>query len=182
MKSTERPQSGSRKSARSAGRRAEGVSSGSRRSSLLAGGALVVMVLVTYIPALNAGFIMDDDVNIAANPTLYSIDGVRRMWLEPSSVQQYYPLVHTMFWVESRLWGFHPLGYHLVNVLLHAANAVLVWRLLLALRVPGAWIAAAIFAVHPVEVESVAWAIERKNVLSLALRSGRCSAICGMRR
>jgi tetratricopeptide (TPR) repeat protein len=151
----------------------------SRSTAVFAGSALVAMVLVTYLPVRNAGFIMDDDVNIAANPTLYSVDGLRRIWLEPSAVQQYYPLVHTMFWVESRLWGFHPLGYHLVNVLLHATNAVLVWRLLLALRVPGAWVAAAIFAVHPVEVESVAWAIERKNVLSLALALG--SMLCYLR-
>jgi tetratricopeptide (TPR) repeat protein len=126
------------------------------------------MVIVAYLPVLQAELIWDDGENITTNQTLRSLDGLREMWLVPKSIQQYYPLMYTTYWVEYHLWGLRPFGYHLVNVLLHGANAVLVWRLLARLGVPGAWLAAALFAVHPVEVESVAWVTERKNVMSLA--------------
>src|SRR5437870_3711674 len=131
--------------------------------------ALVLLVVATYLPALRAGFIWDDDAYVTANATLRSFDGLRRIWLEPGAVPQYYPLTFTSLWLDYHLWGLHPLGYHLVNVLLHAANAILVWLVGRRLALPGAWFAAAVFAVHPVHVESVAWVTERKNVLSGAL-------------
>jgi hypothetical protein len=112
------------------------------------------------------GFVWDDDLRVTENATLRSLDGLRRIWLEVGANKQYYPLVFSSFWVEYQLWGANPVGYHLVNLALHAAASVLFWRVLLALGVPGAWLAAAMFALHPVHVESVAWISERKNLLS----------------
>ena len=127
---------------------------------------LLALILFAYLPSLHNGFIWDDDLYVTHNALLSSWTGLWRIWTEPGAVQQYYPVVFTSFWVERHLWGLAPMGYHLVNVLLHAGVAVLAWRLLEDLEVPGAWWAAALFAVHPVHVESVAWITERKNVLS----------------
>ena len=127
------------------------------------------MTAAAYAPVVRDGFIWDDETYIEKNPTLRSMQGLGRIWVEPSSNKQYYPLVLTTFWIEYQLWELAPRGYHIVNVVLHAACVLLLWRLLVRLNVPGAWLAAAIFAVHPVMVESVAWVTERKNVLSLAL-------------
>jgi tetratricopeptide (TPR) repeat protein len=129
-------------------------------------GLIFLITVVAYIPAMRGGYIWDDDSYITENPTLRTADGLRRIWFEPKASPQYYPLVHTAFWVEYHLWQLHPFGYHLVNVLLHAFNAILLLLVLRYLRVPGAWLAAAFFALHPVHVESVAWITERKNVLS----------------
>lgn len=130
-----------------------------------AAAVLVLCTLAAYYPALHAGFIWDDDDYLTGNTTLRDLHGLRRIWLEPGAVPQYYPLVHTTFWIERHLWGLRPTGYHLSNILLHVISALLVWRLLSRLRMPGAWLAAALFAAHPVQVESVAWITERKNVL-----------------
>jgi len=127
---------------------------------------LVVVTFVTYEPVWHAGFIWDDDDYVTSNITLRSLDGLRRIWFQLPATTQYYPLTHTTFWLEYHLWGLNPLGYHVVNVSLHALNAVLLWLVLRKLRVAGAWFAAAIFALHPVQVESVAWITERKNLLS----------------
>jgi tetratricopeptide (TPR) repeat protein len=132
---------------------------------LLWGLLLIVLTLIAYHPAWHAGFIWDDDVYVTGNPLLTASDGLWRIWFSLDSPSQYFPLTYTAFYVERSFWGLNPVGYHWVNFLLHAANALLVWRLLAQLRVPGAWLAAAVFALHPVQVESVAWITERKNVL-----------------
>lgn len=127
---------------------------------------LIAITLLAYIPAMSAGFIWDDDYYVYRNFALRSAWGLWRIWTHIGEVPQYYPLTHTSFWIEYHLWGDAPAGYHVVNVLLHATSAVVLWRLLRLLGVPGALFAAALFAVHPVQVESVAWITERKNVLS----------------
>lgn len=132
----------------------------------LAGPALVVLVLVAYLPALGAGFIWDDDYYVTNNESLRDLSGLVRIWTDTSATPQYYPLTHTSFWIQYQIGGLAPLPYHLANVLLHGLAAVLLWRVLLRLEIPVAWFGAALFAVHPVHVESVAWITERKNVLS----------------
>jgi len=126
---------------------------------------IILLTLLVYLPALRAGFIWDDPEYVSENQLLHSPGGLARIWV-PGNTFQYYPLVFTSFWIEYHLWGSHPLGYHLTNILLHACSAVLVWRLLRRLNVPAAWFCAAVFALHPVHVESVAWVTERKNVLA----------------
>jgi Flp pilus assembly protein TadD len=133
----------------------------------LAAAAVVVAVVIAYRPAAEAGFIWDDNDYVTENEALRTPGGLFDIWFKPSASPQYYPLVFTTFWVEHRLWGDAPRGYHETNVLLHAASAVLLWRVLLRLRVPGALVAAGVFALHPVMVESVAWVTERKNTLSM---------------
>jgi hypothetical protein len=123
-------------------------------------------VLVVYLPSLSSSFIWDDDDYVTENRALTSLAGLKQIWLAPSATPQYYPLVFTTFWIEHRLWGLNPAGYHFVNAALHAANAVGVWLILRRLTIPGAWFAAALFGLHPVHVESVAWVTERKNLLS----------------
>ena len=128
---------------------------------------LVLITLLAYAPAFTAGYIWDDDDYVNNNYHLRTAAGLKKIWLEPRSSPQYYPLVHTSFWLEYRLWDLWPAGYHATNVFLHAASALVLWRLLILLDLPGSWLAAAVFALHPVHVESVAWITERKNTLSL---------------
>ncbi|MEO8903174.1 MAG: tetratricopeptide repeat protein [Polyangiaceae bacterium] len=141
--------------------------------SILRDGSIVLMVLLVYLPAIRGGFVWDDDswtTKIA--DLLRDSSGLRSIWLRPTALQQYYPLSGTTFWLDHQLWGFRPLPYHLENVLLHALAALLFGRSLRRLAIPGAWLASAMFALHPVMVESAAWIAERKNVLSLPLCLG----------
>jgi Tfp pilus assembly protein PilF len=126
---------------------------------------LVGLVLLAYIPALSGGMVWDDDAHIT-RPELRSLDGLRRIWFQLGATQQYYPLLHSTFWLEYALWGGDVRGYHLVNIALHACSALLLVALLRRLAFPGAWVAGFLFALHPVSVESVGWISEQKNTLS----------------
>jgi tetratricopeptide (TPR) repeat protein len=129
---------------------------------------LVAVTLLAYGPALRDGFVWNDP-DYVTRPELRSAQGLARIWFQVGATEQYYPALHSAFWVEHRLWGDAPLGYHLANVLLHAAAAVLLTVLLRRLAVPGAALAGLLFAVHPVMAESVAWVSEQKNTLSTVL-------------
>ncbi len=132
-------------------------------------GVLFAVVLtatfVAYGPALTGDFLWDDAGHVT-RPDLRSWAGLARIWFEVGATQQYYPLLHSAFWLEHRLWGDATLGYHAVNVVWHAMSACLLVGVLRRLAVPGALLAGLIFAVHPVMVESVAWIAEQKNTLS----------------
>ena len=130
--------------------------------------ALALLVVISYLPALEAGFVWDD-VIFVEEAAVHDWSGLWNIWFSPADIEKeghYWPMVYTSFWLEHKLWGLAPLGYHAVNVALHLVNVLLAWRLLQRLAVPGAWVIAAVFAVHPLHVESVAWVIERKDLLS----------------
>ena len=126
---------------------------------------IVAATLIFYIPALKGGFIWDDPAHVLFDADLQSLSGLWKIWFTKAT-QQYYPLVYSSFWIEWQIFADNPLGYHIVNVLLHSANAIVFALILKRLGLRGAWAAALIFALHPVHVESVAWISERKNVLS----------------
>jgi tetratricopeptide (TPR) repeat protein len=134
---------------------------------------LPVILLAVYAPALQGDIVWDDDSWMKDLLHLkQDWYGLWRIWTEPTAMQQYYPMTGTSFWLDHQLWGEWTLPYHVENVLLHCSGAFLLWQLLRRLEVPGAWLTGAVFALHPVMVESVAWITERKNVLSLVFMLG----------
>jgi protein O-mannosyl-transferase len=128
-------------------------------------GLLLFVTLVAYWPSLQGALLWDDSGHVT-RPDLQSLHGLWRIWFDLGATQQYYPILHSAFWVEHRLWGDSVLGYHLVNVCLHALAAGLVVLLVRRLSLPGAWLAGILFALHPVQVEAVAWISEQKSTLS----------------
>jgi protein O-mannosyl-transferase len=132
---------------------------------------LMLLTVAAYVPAMSAGYIWDDDTLLTANPQMRSADGLAQIW-RGEQTRDYQPVTLSVFWLEWRLWGDNPAGYHAVNILLHGLGAVLLWLVLARLRVPGAWLGALLFAVHPVNVASVAWVAELKNTLSGVLFFG----------
>ena len=125
-----------------------------------------VVTVLCYFPAIKNGYIWDDDLYVTKNLTLLDLQGLKRIWSELDATPQYYPVTFTTFWLEYQIWELQPVGYHVVNILIHILNAILIGRIFERISIPGAWLAALIFAIHPVHVESVAWITERKNVLS----------------
>lgn len=137
------------------------------KTGLLTGSVVILLAtLVVYWPAVHAGFIWDDDDILTANPLISAPDGLWLIWAG-GKFYDYWPMTLTSFWLEWRLWGLNATGYHVTNILLHAGAAIFLWRVLQQLGVSAAWLAALIFAIHPTNVQSVAWITERKNTLSL---------------
>jgi tetratricopeptide (TPR) repeat protein len=141
-------------------------SSSTLRFSDAAGWALIFCATVAaYLPALNGDLLWDDGAHLT-RPELQSFHGLWRIWFDVGATQQYYPLLHSAFWLEHRLWGNAVAGYHLTNIALHAVSACLVVMIVRRLSLPGAWLAGFVFALHPVYVEGVAWISEQKSTLS----------------
>src|SRR6266571_978661 len=138
-------------------------------------GAIIIAVVVVYSPVLRGDFVWDDFLLITGNPLLQNFSGLLEIW-SGGRTADYFPLTNTVFWIEHHLFGVNANGYHAVNILLQIANALLVWRLLKRLNIPGAWLAGLIFGIHPVHVASVAWISELKNLLAMffALLSVLC--------
>ena len=127
--------------------------------------AILCVTLIAYLPALRGGLLWDDNMHVT-RLELRTLHGLWRIWFDLGATQQYYPLLHSAFWLEHRLWGDAVLGYHLANVIQHAVSACLVAIIVRRLLLPGAWLAGFLFALHPVCVEAVAWISEQKTTLS----------------
>jgi hypothetical protein len=132
---------------------------------------LACSILSVYLPSLHGTFLWDDQAHVT-RPDLRSLIGLWRIWFDVGATQQYYPLLHSAFWLEHNLWGDATVGYHLVTVFFHIFAVCLLLAVLRRLNIPGAFLAAAIFALHPMNVESVAWIAEQKNTLSAVFYLG----------
>ncbi len=134
---------------------------------VLAGAALIVLATaVAYFPSLRGAFILDDKLLLTDNRLIKAADGLYRFWCTTEATD-YWPVSNTTLWLEWRLWGMHPAGYHVTNLVLHIVEALLIWSILRRLSIPGAFLGALLFAVHPVNVESVAWIAQRKNLMAM---------------
>jgi len=136
---------------------------------------LLGATLIAYLPAIDGKFLWDDDAHVT-KPWLQSVEGLWRIWFQLGATQQHYPLLHSAFWLEHRLWGNAVTGYHLVNIVCHATAAWLVVMMVRRLALPGALLAGFIFALHPVCVEAVAWISEQKSTLSAVFYLGSALA------
>jgi tetratricopeptide (TPR) repeat protein len=139
---------------------------GSRRTAVNKAFLLLAIAVVPFLPTLRGPFFWDDSANVEFNRALRTVHGLGLIWTDPLASFQYYPLTYSLFWIEFQLFELRPAGYHAVNLALHALNALLVWRAASQLRLRGAWWIAALFAVHPIQVETVGWISEQKNLLS----------------
>jgi len=137
----------------------------SKPQGIVAIAVFFCVTAIAYWPALQGALLWDDERHVT-RPDLQSLHGLWRIWSELGATQQYYPVLHSAFWIEHRIWGDAVLGYHLVNVLLHSVSAYLVVRIMRRLSLPGAWLGGLVFALHPVCVEAVAWISEQKSTLS----------------
>lgn len=138
----------------------------SRNSDFAWAALLLLATLIAYLPLWRAGFVWDDDSILTRNPLIKAPDGLWRIWFT-TDAPDYWPITYTSFWLEWRLWGESALGYHLTNLALHLAEVFFAWRILRRLGIPGARWAALLFALHPVNVETVAWIAQRKNLTAM---------------
>jgi hypothetical protein len=136
---------------------------------MLALKALIIVgsVFFIYSPVFHGGWLMDDNAYVTQNPGLRDPYGLLNIWLAPGSFVEYYPIEESLQWFEWQWWKDNASGYHVVNIILHAIGSLLVWKFFTKFKLKYAWLAGLVFAIHPANVESVAWAAELKNCLSL---------------
>src|SRR4051794_14896915 len=127
---------------------------------------IVALAVIAYQPSIHGGFVLDDDQLLTESKLIHAPDGLSRAWFS-TDAQDYWPVTFTSFWLEWQCFGKNPTGYHVTNLVLHIAAALLIWWILNLLSIPVAILAAVLFTVHPINVESVAWIAQRKNTLSL---------------
>ena len=139
---------------------------------VLKGTILAVLTLIIYIPSMNGKFVMDDEVMVSNN-IVQKETGLYQTWFTTDQ-PNYWPVTTTALWMQYRLWGLNPAGYHIVNLLIHISIALLIWRVLILLKIPCAYLAALIFAIHPVNVESAAWISQQKNVRERMTNVSNC--------
>ncbi len=133
----------------------------------LAGAAVIaVAAFAAYFHCLSGGFIVDDDKLLTDNQLVMATDGLHKLWCTTEALD-YWPATNTTLWTEWRLWSANSTGYHVTNLILHVVEALLIWVVLRSLSIPGAFLAGMIFAIHPVNVESVAWISQRKNIMAM---------------
>jgi Tfp pilus assembly protein PilF len=144
---------------------------GDERDILLISIALILGILVAFEPVRHNGFVnFDDDAYITENPHVkggISVDSVIRAFTRPH-FYMWHPLTSISHMLDCELFGLNPVAHHFVSLLLHVANALLLFWVL-RIMTGAVWrsaFVAALFALHPLGVESVAWAAERKNLLS----------------
>jgi protein O-mannosyl-transferase len=136
------------------------------RGVLAGTGILALAAFIAYLPSMNGGFVFDDNLLLTKNDLVRSPDGLRRLWCTTEAVD-YWPATNSAFWLQWQLWGMNPTGYHLTNVILHVIESLLIWTILRRLSIPGAFLAAMLFALHPVNAESVAWISSLKNGMAM---------------
>lgn len=144
---------------------------------------ILIATFTAFSPTLHNGFLdWDDDRNFLENPNYRGLGWTQLRWMFTTfHMGHYQPLSWVTLGLDYLLWGMEPFGYHLTNLLLHMANALLFYFISLRLLSLGrfafpetgrlvfraaAGFAALVFAIHPLRVESVAWATERRDVLS----------------
>jgi protein O-mannosyl-transferase len=127
---------------------------------------IAIVVFVAYLPSISGDYVLDDDRMLTENVHVKTSEGLWRIWCTTEAID-YWPVTNTTFWIEWRIWGMNSTGYHVTNLILHIVESLLIWLILRRLSIPGAFLAAVIFAVHPVNVESVAWIAQRKNTMAM---------------
>jgi protein O-mannosyl-transferase len=157
--------------------------------SMLAGIAIIgLAAFFAYLPSINGGFVLDDTLFVTGNNFDQTADSLSKIWCTTES-EEYYPVSYSTFWIERRLWGMNPTGYHVTNLILHITETLLIWVILRKMSIPGALLAAMLFAIHPVNVESVAWIAQRRNLAAMLffllsilwyLKAGMPTASVGM--